>query len=162
MTGSVGSTAAGEKPDGAEVPAEATTSGSWLALFAAWLIALGSTLGALFVGEVMGQVPCNLCWHQRAFMFPLAVILAIAAFRGDTSIWRYAFPIAVIGGLIAGFHGLIYLGVMPEAIEPCRQGPSCASADMTVLSGLPLPLLSFAAFALIATFLLLSRRPYRP
>ena len=49
---------------------------------AAWAIAFVSTLGALFVGEVMGQTPCNHCWHQRAFMFPLAVMLNISAFRG--------------------------------------------------------------------------------
>ncbi|MEH6721553.1 MAG: disulfide bond formation protein B [Aurantimonas endophytica] len=155
------STTPREKPDGGNVPLEATQSRAWMALFAAWVIALASTLGALFVGEVMGQTPCNLCWHQRIFMFPLAVMLAIAAFRGDTDVWRYALPLAAIGGLIAGFHGLIYLGLLPEAIEPCGQGPSCASADMTILGGLPLPLLSFAAFALIAVCLILSRRLHR-
>lgn len=31
------------------------------ALIGAWLIALVSTLGALFLGEVMGRTPCVLC-----------------------------------------------------------------------------------------------------
>lgn len=147
--------------NGGNASVEVTNSSPWRALFAAWLIALVSTLGALFVGEVMGQTPCNLCWQQRVFMFPLAVMLAIATFRGDMDIWRYALPLAAIGWLIAGFHGLIYLGLLPKAIEPCGQGPSCASADMTILGGLPLPLLSFAAFALIAVCLILSRRLHR-
>ena len=43
-------------------------------LFIAWLVALGATLGALFIGEVMGQVPCTLCWYQRIAMFPLAIV----------------------------------------------------------------------------------------
>ena len=54
---------------------------TWNLLLLTWLVALVSTLSALFIGEVMGQAPCVLCWFQRAFMFPLAVILAIASYR---------------------------------------------------------------------------------
>lgn len=36
-----------------------------LTLLAAFLIALTATLGALFIGEVLGQMPCALCWYQR-------------------------------------------------------------------------------------------------
>ncbi|MDP2411557.1 MAG: disulfide bond formation protein B [Pseudolabrys sp.] len=131
---------------------------AWAFLFAAWIIALAATLGALFVGEIMGQSPCNLCWHQRAFMFPLAVVLAVASFRGDPGIWRYALPLAGLGWLGAAFHTLLYVGVIPEAIEPCGQGPSCSSADMTILGGLPLPFLSLAAFTGIAILLVLAPR----
>lgn len=53
-------------------------TGGWGFLFAAWVTSLLSTFGALFIGEVMGQTPCLLCWYQRAFMFPLTVILAVA------------------------------------------------------------------------------------
>jgi len=55
-------------------------------LLAAWIVALLSTLGALFIGEVMGQAPCNLCWFQRSFMFPLAVMLAVACYISDTGV----------------------------------------------------------------------------
>src|SRR3546814_13952412 len=76
---------------------EARSGQAWRLLFAAWSIALAATLGALFIGEVMGQRPCTLCWHQRAFMFPLAVVLAVACFRSDPQAWRYALPLAGIG-----------------------------------------------------------------
>jgi disulfide bond formation protein DsbB len=131
---------------------------AWERLFAAWIIALAATAGALFIGEVMGQAPCHLCWHQRVFMFPLAVILAVASFREDTGIWRYALPIAVLGGLVAAFHSLLYAGIIPEAIKPCAAtGPSCSSAEMTIL-GLPLPYLSLAAFTAIAVLLIPASR----
>jgi disulfide bond formation protein DsbB len=42
-----------------------------------------STFAALFIGEVMGMTPCQLCWYQRILMFPLAVILGMAAFGND-------------------------------------------------------------------------------
>lgn len=128
------------------------------ALAAAWTVAMIATLGALFVGEIMGQAPCDLCWYQRIAMFPLAVVLGIAAYRGDTGIVVYALPLTLAGALVAGFHSLLYAGLIPEGIEPCGAGPSCASADMTILGSLPLPVLSLAAFAAILALLLLSRK----
>lgn len=129
----------------------------WLYLFVAWIVAVAASLGALFIGEVVGQAPCSLCWHQRAFMFPLAVLLAVASFRSDSGAWLYALPLAAIGAAIAGFHSLLYAGLIPEGIQPCSQGPSCASADMIILGMLPLPYLSLAAFVVIAIALLGSR-----
>jgi hypothetical protein len=35
----------------------------WTLTFGAWLIATLSTLGALFLGEVMGYTPCRWQWQ---------------------------------------------------------------------------------------------------
>ncbi|UCJ18862.1 disulfide bond formation protein B [Pseudomonas sp. MM211] len=133
-------------------------SSVWSLLLTAWLLALLATLAVLFVGEVMGQVPCNLCWFQRAFMFPLVVILGVACYLSDAGVWRYALPVAIAGLLVALYHNLLYFRVIPEAIKPCGMGPSCSGADMTVLGSVPLPLLSLGVFSLIAVLLLLVRR----
>ncbi len=136
---------------------------SWPMLFAAFVVALAASLAVLFVGEVMGQAPCNLCWFQRAFMFPLAIILAVAAFRSDASVWVYAVPLAAAGWLIAGFHTLLYAGIIPETIRPCTaSGPSCSGANMTIFGRVPLPALSLAAFMAIIALLLLARRRTAP
>ena len=134
--------------------------GAWGLLFAAWIVALLATLGALFIGEVMGQSPCVLCWFQRAFMFPLAGILAVACYASDAGAWRYALPLAVIGWLTALYHTLLYSGVVPEDIEPCGAGPSCSAADMTIVGGVPIPLLSLGAFTAVIALLILVRRRY--
>ena len=89
------------------------------ALSLAWIIALVSTLGALFIGEVMGQTPCVLCWYQRIAMFPLALILGIAAYLEDTTIYRYVLPISIVGGLIAFWHSLLHAA--EELV--CNHGP---------------------------------------
>jgi disulfide bond formation protein DsbB len=129
----------------------------WTALFAAWIVALVATLGALFIGEVMGQAPCLLCWFQRVFMFPLVLLLGIALYRSDRGIWRYALPLAGVGLLIALYHLLLYAGIIPQAIQPCGAGPSCAKADLNVIGVVPIPLLSLMAFSAISGFLLLLR-----
>lgn len=151
----------------AEKPAELANpvSGAsllWSSLFLAWLVALAASLGALFIGEVMGQTPCVLCWYQRAFMFPLAIVLAVGAFGSDGGTWRYGLPLAVIGGGVALYHSLLYAGVIAEALEPCGQGPSCTDAAMTIFGFLPLPFLSLAAFAAITILLLLTTRITKP
>ncbi|SDS27889.1 disulfide bond formation protein DsbB [Halopseudomonas litoralis] len=131
----------------------------WVLLLLAWLLALFATLAALFIGEVMGQVPCVLCWFQRAFMFPLAVILAVACYRSDFDSWRYALPLAGIGALLALGHSLLYAGLIPQRIQPCNAtGPSCSDANMTILGGIPLPLLALGTFVAIAILLLIIRR----
>ncbi|WP_122523223.1 disulfide bond formation protein B [Pannonibacter phragmitetus] len=132
---------------------------SWAPLFLAFAVALASSLAVLFVGEVVGQVPCNLCWFQRAFMFSLAIVLAVAALRSDAAVWIYAVPLAAAGWLFAGFHTLLYAGIIPETIQPCTaSGPSCSSTDMTIFGGVPLPALALAAFTAIIALLLLARR----
>jgi disulfide bond formation protein DsbB len=139
-------------------PGGDTGAKMWIILFAAWAVALAASLGALFVGEVMGQAPCSLCWHQRAFMFPLAVLLAVACYRSDLGIWRYALPLAAIGWLIAGWHTLLFYGVASEAIQPCTaSGPSC-SGDAMMLGWAPLPMLSFLTFTSILILMTLLAR----
>lgn len=127
-------------------------------LLVAWIIALAASLAALFIGEIMGQTPCNLCWFQRAFMFPLAVVLGIACLTDDLGVWRYALPLAVIGALIALYHNLLYAGAIPPALEPCSEGVSCSGANMRIFGRVPLPLLSLLSFAAIATLLVSLRQ----
>lgn len=127
-------------------------------LFVAWLIAVIATLSALFIGEVMGQTPCLLCWYQRIAMFPLVVILGVACLVEDQRAWRYVAPLGVVGFMIAVWHNLLYFKIMPQAIEPCGAGPSCSSAAMTILGGVPIPALSLLAFALILALIWLARR----
>ena len=132
-----------------------TSQEGWALLFGAWAIALGASLGALFIGEVLGQEPCNLCWYQRIAMFPLALILGLASLYNDCSIRRYALPLATAGGGVALWHTLLYVGLISETIVPCSvNGPSCTDANMTILGVIPLPMISLASFIVIVLLLI--------
>jgi len=120
------------------------------ALAAAWIVALASSLIVLFIGEILGQTPCVLCWFQRAFMFPMAVILGLGLWWHDRTVGRYGVALSLGGSAIALWHLGLYWGVIPEPIRPCTAtGPSCTDANQLVL-GIPIPLLSLIAFALVA------------
>ncbi len=125
----------------------------WPRLFAAWVIALLATAGALFLGEVMGMSPCVLCWYQRIAMFPLVLILGMGLFETDGRSVRYAWPLAWIGWGIALYHCMVFWGLVSEALTPCGQGPSCASAALQVAGWVPIPLLSVAALTAILALL---------
>ena len=135
--------------------ADQFTSSTERALTAAFLLALVATLGALFIGEVLGQTPCQLCWYQRIAMFPLAPILGLALWRGDAAERVYALPLVAAGIAVALWHSGLYAGLISEAIVPCTaNGPSCADKAGQTILGLPLPYLSLAAFAAIGLCLL--------
>lgn len=128
----------------------------WIWVFIAWLIATVATLGALFLGEVMGYTPCVLCWYQRICMFPLVLILAAGLFPFDRRVVRYALPLALAGWLLAGFHWAVASGLVPERLTPCSQGVPCSVEQIVWFGFLTLPLLSLLAFSVINALLLMT------
>jgi len=127
---------------------------AWTLVFACWLVAAISTLGALFLGEVMDLPPCVLCWYQRIFMFPLVFILAAGLIPFDPKIVRYALPLAVAGWLVAVFHLLLAAGVIPENITPCAQGVPCSQVQIEWFGFVTIPLLSVVSFSIINALLI--------
>lgn len=126
----------------------------WMLVFGAWLVAGAATLGALFFGEVMRLPPCVLCWYQRIFMFPLALILPFGLFPLDRQVIRYALPLAAVGWLFAVFHLLLVAGVIPESIQPCTRGVPCSETVIEWFGFVTIPLLSAVAFSAIVGLLL--------
>ena len=133
----------------------------WTWLLMAWLVATAATLGALFLGEVMGMTPCVLCWYQRIFMFPLALILGMAAFAEDRRGAVYALPLALGGAAIAGYHTALIAGWVPQWWVPCGAGPSCSEQSLEILNGIQIPWLSLLAFIAIAFLLFVYLRKSR-
>lgn len=134
---------------------------AWTLLLLAWLLATTATLGALFIGEVMGMTPCLLCWYQRIFMFPLAIILGMAAFAEDRRGAVYALPLALGGAAMAGYHSALIAGWVPKWWVPCGTGPSCSEQSLEILGGIQIPWLSLAAFIAIVILLFVYLRKTR-
>ncbi|MDP2021156.1 MAG: disulfide bond formation protein B [Hydrogenophaga sp.] len=131
---------------------------NWMILLAAWLVATMATASALFIGEVMMMVPCQLCWYQRIFMFPLAIVLGMACFSDDRRGAVYALPLAVGGLLMAAYHTLLVAGLIPKSWIPCSAGVSCADQKLEILNGIQIPWLSLVAFFTITLLLTLFLR----
>jgi disulfide bond formation protein DsbB len=127
---------------------------AWTLVFACWLVATVATLGALFFSEVMQLPPCALCWYQRIFIFPLVLLLPMGLFPWDRRVIRYALPLLLVGTLFSLFQLLLVWEVIPESIQPCRQGVSCKDVQIEWLGFLSIPLLSFVAFLVMNALLI--------
>lgn len=127
------------------------------ALYMAWVVALAATGGSLYFSEIAGYVPCNLCWFQRIFMYPQAIILGIAAYRGDRGIVRYSLPLAAVGGLISLYHNLeIWFPRLAE-VAPCTSGVPCNFDYLNWLGFITIPLMALIAFIMITALLIIGR-----
>ena len=126
---------------------------NWNLLVLAWLIAAAATASALFIGEVMGMTPCVLCWYQRIFMFPLAVVLGMACYSDDRRGAIYGLVLALGGVMVAGYHTILIAGIVSKAWIPCGSGVSCTEQKLEILNGLQIPWLSLTAFLAITLLL---------
>jgi len=132
--------------------------GLWLA----WLMAVVATLGSLYYSQIAHFVPCEYCWYQRIAMYPLAVILGIAAFTRDQRVRRYVYPLAIGGAFIAGYHYLIQH--LPDlAATVCSTATPCTAALVWKFDFVSIPFMALVSFgAIIASLALDTSRARTP
>jgi len=128
---------------------------AWTFLFLGWITAMIATLGSLFFSEVMYFPPCVMCWYQRICMYPLTLILGVALFSTDKSVFKYAIPLILSGLFFAIYHNLLYYGIVPESAAPCSQGVSCTSDYINWFGFITIQLLSLIAFVFVFCFMYL-------
>lgn len=131
---------------------------NWNILFAAWLITAISILGSVFFSYIMEFSPCVLCWYQRIFLFPLGIILAVGLFPYNDNAIKFSLPLAVSGWLTALYHNLLYSGIIPKGLHPCRQGVSCTEKYIEIFGFFTIPMLSLISFSIIIALLLFLKR----
>jgi disulfide bond formation protein DsbB len=123
-----------------------------MGLWLAFAIALTATFGSLYLSEVARFVPCTLCWYQRIAMYPLVLLLGMAAVRRDASIVRYAVPLAVVGGVIAAYH--VALQRMPGLPSgTCSLDIPCTAIYVERFGFVTIPVMALICFVSIAVTL---------
>lgn len=130
-------------------------------LYFAWILSLIGTLGSLYVSEIMGIEPCNLCWYQRACLFPLTIILAIASWDRFKGIARYVVWLPMIGFVIALCQTLMQEVPALESLPLCGGGNACKTPMFKLFGWITFPMLSLANFTLISLCLSFFLK-YRP
>lgn len=127
-------------------------------LVLSWITALIATLGSLYFSEVLHYIPCTLCWYQRIFMYPLAIILGIAVYRNDQGIYKYVLPLSMIGMLISGYHTLLQKIPYFQQFEMCTTGVPCSKDYLNWLGFITIPLMAFIGFTIITICLIVIAR----
>ena len=125
-------------------------------LWIAWAMAVTATLGSLYYSEIAGFTPCDYCWYQRIAMYPLAIILGIAAFKRDHAVRRYVLPLAIVGGAISTYHYTIQHFPAFD-VGTCNLFAPCSVPWVWTFDFVSIPLMALVSFGVIVTALALDR-----
>jgi disulfide bond formation protein DsbB len=130
------------------------------AIVVAAMFAVAGFLLTLFYSEIVGLEACVLCWFARTMMYPLAVLLPIAAYRKDMHVWVYALPLATIGALITGYQHLLQIGFIEGNL--CNvlssTGASCAVRYVYEFGYVTMPMFGLTLFAVVGLLVWMARR----
>jgi hypothetical protein len=125
-------------------------------LWAAFVVAALATGGSLFLSDIAGFVPCELCWFQRICMYPLSLLTLFAASHADHKVARYLLPFPVIGACVSVYHLLVENQVIAEP-NACRiGGAGCAVKWINEFGYVTIPTLALTGFLLLIGFLSLA------
>lgn len=126
------------------------------ALALAAVVALVATLGSLYLSEVAGFPPCRLCWFQRIAMYPLVVVLGVAAVRRDAGARLTGAILAGIGAVISIWHLFVERYPTLES-GSCDPTNPCSTKWVEEWGYLTIPGMALSGFALILVLLAVAR-----
>ncbi len=130
------------------------------ALTLAAMVALVSTAGSLYLSEIANFTPCRLCWYQRFAMYPLVLILGIAAATRWAKVRPYAGLVTFAGAGVSVFHLLVERYPTLET-SSCDPANPCSIIWVAHFGYVTIPAMALSGFALIA-MLLVAARPAPP
>ncbi len=130
--------------------------GRW-GLWVSCALVLAGVVISLVYSEYFGIVPCGLCWLQRIFLYPQAVLLLIAAWTKDFRIATYSIVLSVIGAAIALYQHYLQMGGTSTLPCPASGVSDCAKRFLFEFNYITFPLVAFSSFALLIVIMLFVR-----
>jgi len=115
-------------------------------------IATTCMLGSLYFSEIVNYKPCRLCWYQRGFMYPLAILLIVFTVIKTARIGRIVVPLAAIGAGISLYHWL--LERFPDNLDSgvCSKDVPCEFIWFELFGFVTLPFMALTGFLAIIVF----------
>lgn len=123
-----------------------------------FFISLAGLVTSLVYSEIIGFIPCGLCWLQRIFLYPQVLISGIALWKRDRGVLDYLMGLSIVGGAVALYQHYLQMGGNP--LVPCPAvGPEidCAQRVVFEFGYITLPLMSFTAFLLIIMMMVIAK-----
>ena len=117
-------------------------------------ISLGATLGSLALSEIFDQAPCELCWYQRIFMYPLPILILAALVRRTREAGLGVVALATIGSAISVWHLVVQ---WVPGTGSCDVSNPCSSRILEFLGFISTPAMALTAFVATAITMLIWR-----
>ena len=129
-------------------------------LWIAFVLSLAASAMSLVYSDILGIAACIMCWWQRIALYPLVVILGIAAWKKERVASALStITLSIIGGGIALYQHFLQIGVTSAA--PCNAipGTDCGARFLFELGYITFPLMAVSIFvALIVLMLFVMKR----
>src|SRR5690625_90032 len=114
-----------------------------------WIQSLVATFGSLFYSEILGYIPCELCWYQRILMYPLVFIYGTALIKKDIKIALSGMYLSGIGMFVSAYHyALQKAPFLQNADGFCGDVP-CTLQYVNYFGFITIPFLAGIAFIII-------------
>jgi hypothetical protein len=133
----------------AGIAANVAPAANWLG----FVIALVATTGSLYYSEHAGFIPCQLCWYQRIIMYPLVIVLGVAALRKDKRAWMTVVPFVVLGAGVSTYHWLVERVPAFAETSSCGLEAPCTAPWFEKLGFVTLAWMALSGFLLIGTLM---------
>jgi len=111
-------------------------------------LTIGGAGMTLLYSDVFGFVPCGLCWLQRIFLYPQALITTTAVFIKDKTAALYGIVLSVPGIIIALYQHYLQMGGT-EVVGCPSAGGDCAQRILFEFGFMTFPLLSASMFVFL-------------
>ena len=112
-----------------------------------FILSLGASLFSLVYSEIIGFLPCYLCWYQRVFLFPLVFIFAVAIWYKDRKIVKYTLPLLCVGFIISVYQNFFYYFGNSSSLPCDASGVSCYQQLVSEFGGyISIPMLALTIF----------------
>ncbi len=108
---------------------------------------MSALVGSLLYSNVAGFPPCELCWIQRIFMYPQALLSFMAMLWKDKKMMLYLFPMTVLGGIVAFYHSLTNWGFGGSLLSCTTAGGECSRVYVFEYGYITIPFMAFTTFA---------------
>lgn len=125
-------------------------------------VAAVCTAGSLYLSEGAHFTPCRLCMLQRFAMYPLVVLLGVAALTGWDHIRPSAVALASAGALTSVVHLLVERYPSLESSTSCDPDNPCSIIWVERFGYLTIPAMALSGFLLILTLLAIAGPVDRP
>jgi len=114
-----------------------------------WVQSLLAVAGSLYFSEIKSYTPCELCWVQRIFMYPLVIVYGVALLKRDIKIALPGLVLSGIGMLISTYHYLIQKWpLLRDSGDTCGIIP-CHTQYINYFGFITIPFLAGVAFIVI-------------
>jgi disulfide bond formation protein DsbB len=114
-----------------------------------FFITLFAMLGSLYYSFYLYIAPCELCWYQRIFLYPLVFLFGFAWYKNDRKVFDYVILLSVVGGAIGLYHHYLQLGY--DLLAPCSTAPfavDCSVPTFVEYGFVTYPFMAVVTFSL--------------